>query len=146
MLRETIPPACLPVMKTLLFSAATFCLTLGLLPSAWANSPQPRSMSAPLEMVEPNGLTPTNPTSTGVEAYRFQGTAADLPILEQSIDPTPRDRTEQLNTAAQQFNQNISTNRSDEPRTNSPFGNIRLPEGLVIRGSSFGGLAVGSEL
>lgn len=116
-------------MKLSLFSASILCLLLAALP-ALSDTTQPG-----------------HPVFVDPAALSTEGSAADLGTQEQSPGSPAADRTTTLNTAANQINQDLSpVEQEEKPDSSSPLEGLRLPRGMVIRGTQGGALAIGSEL
>jgi hypothetical protein len=93
--------------------------------SAWANEPQPAS-------------TPDfNATQTA-------GTIAPVGVGQNSELVTPEARSQQLNERAQQINQSTGTSGGSSGQA-AIRDLLNLPDGMIIRGSSRGGVGVGTE-
>ena len=116
-------------MKLSLFSASILCLLLGALPAL-------------SETTQVNYPVPVDPAALSTD-----GSAADLGIQEQSPGSPAADRTTTLSTAATQINQDLAPPEQEvQPDSPSPLEGLRLPRGMVIRGTQGGALAIGSEL
>lgn len=104
-------------MKSILMAALGTLLSVGLTTVAWA------------------GDTPDADTSSG--------SASQLLVTDAPAAATPQDNTEQMNSLANQINQQISDGDDQETVEVIP---LDLPDGLVIRGTSVGGFTLGTEL
>jgi hypothetical protein len=105
-------------MKSILVAALGTLLSVGLTTVAWA------------------GDTPASDVSSS-------GSAAQLLVPNAPAEATPQDNTEQMNSLANQINQQISNRDDQEDVDIIP---LKLPEGMVIRGTSVGGFTLGTEL
>lgn len=116
-------------MKFLLFATALSLFSSVMLP-ARADSP---SSSAPAS-------TPPSIPPVSVDARDLTGEAI-------GVDPVqPPDRSQQLSEQAQQINRRLGTRRQPPPPQLEQLSEmLDLPDGMVIRGGSRGGVGVGRE-
>ncbi|HEY9623730.1 MAG TPA: hypothetical protein V6C78_25455 [Crinalium sp.] len=106
-------------MKTALIAALGTLFLIGSATISWADEP-PSTDASP------------------------SGNASQLAIPDSPAQAAPRDNTEQMNTLANQINRQVSDR--DEPDSNADIIPLKLPEGIVIRGTSTGGFTLGTEL
>jgi hypothetical protein len=105
-------------MKSILMAALGTLLSVGLTTVAWAGD-------------NPDADVPSS------------GSASQLLVTDAPAAATPQDNTEQMNSLANQINQQVSDGDDQETVEVIP---LDLPDGLVIRGTSVGGFTLGTEL
>ncbi len=121
-------------MKSILLLGTVMLLSWTL--PTWANPAPVPANPAPV---------PTDPAPVSVDQPETTE-ATTLNTVEVGIEAPSQNESERLNTLSQQINQTagIAHPQSDAPLAELKQG-LNLPSNLVIRGTSGGGLAIGTE-
>jgi hypothetical protein len=90
----------------------------------------------PLATVTPATADPTQPEPALTEAEHIQ------PISPESTESTEATQEETLEQSAEEINQELDGQLTRGPQLRDL---LNLPDGMIIRGSSRGGLGIGTE-
>lgn len=88
-----------------------------------------------------NPEMPLEPAQTNLESSQTEP-IAPLSVQQESEIVSPNDRSTHLTDQAQQINRNLNSGQSSTPRLRDL---LDLPDGMIIRGSSRGGIGIGRE-
>lgn len=117
-------------MKFLFIMTVAVLLPFNLVTAAWADSTQTSQQNA-LEQPPPESFESTQ--------------AEQIEAISVEQDPelvSPSERSSRLNNEAQQINQSLSTPQNPNRAIREI---LNLPDGMIIRGSSRGGIGIGTE-
>jgi hypothetical protein len=84
---------------------------------------------------------PFEPAQTNLEPSQTES-IAPLSVQQDSELVSPDDRSNHLTNQARQINHNLNSGQTSAPQLRDL---LDLPDGMIIRGSSRGGLGIGRE-